>query len=92
MSRPTLLLAQEELRDTGRNAVDVIGGSLRTNLDVLTRPDTLGPMLQNIHLVWAAIFIVVGIACVLSGYRWHKIVVVILAAMAGRVAGMCPSR
>lgn len=64
-----------------------IGGILATNLDVLNRPESLTRILTQIHIVWAVIFILVGIACILNGYKWHKGVVVLLAGMSGIWAG-----
>jgi len=64
-----------------------IARALTTHLDVFSQPDALTFLVTELHLVWAVIFILVGIACVLNGYRWHKIVVVVLAGMSGVLAG-----
>jgi len=88
MNNSILVLAQSSaLEDPGPNGVSVISKAIATHLDVLNHPDSLSDLLLQIHLVWAVIFILVGMACVLNGYRWHKTVVVVLAAMSGVWAG-----
>lgn len=73
--------------DTGPNPVTVVREAFHGNLDLLTHPEPLAQVVAQIHIVWAAIFILVGAACILNGYRWHKSVVIVMAAMSGVWAG-----
>lgn len=52
-------------------------------LDILSHPETLLDTLQQLHVVWAGIFVITGILSVLNGYRWHKWIVIIVAFVAG---------
>lgn len=69
--------------DTGENPVGMFNGALREQLDILNHPDSLSTLLLQMNTVWAVIFIIVGIMCVLHGYRWHKALIVVLAGMSG---------
>ncbi len=89
---PTFILAQAPepaaaISDAGENPLRILAESIGSNMDLLTRPESITRVVTNIHLVWATIFILVGMACVINGYRWHKAVVIILAGMAGVWAG-----
>mgnify|MGYP007011831415 CR=1 FL=1 len=96
MLRPTILLAQSNssgdgtpmLADAGRNPVAVFDEVIRGRIDLLNHPAEIEQLITNIHYVWAAIFGVVGLMCVLQGYRWHKILVIVLAALGGVWAGV----
>lgn len=85
----TLLLAQDsgtassEAVEPSDNALRLLADSVSSNMDLLTREGSLATVVTSIHIVWATIFILVGAACVVNGYRWHKTVVVILAGMFG---------
>ena len=52
-------------------------------LDLLNHPEELLNALANLHVVWASVFVVLGVLCVLNGYKWHKGVVIICALLAG---------
>lgn len=52
-------------------------------LDLLTHPERLLDSLSQLPLIAACMIVVVGALCVLNGYRWHKWVVIVLAAMLG---------
>ena len=56
-------------------------------LDLLNHPEELLNALANLHVVWASVFVVLGILCVLNGYKWHKGVVIICAFIAGMGIG-----
>ena len=57
--------------------------SIIERMDILNRPAELLEALSQIPLVLASVVVVVGILCVLNGYRWHKWVIVALAFLAG---------
>ncbi len=56
-------------------------------MDILNHPTQLLDGLAQVPLVMGGVFVVVGILCVLNGYRWHKWVVVVLAFLGGLVLG-----
>jgi hypothetical protein len=62
--------------------IDVVDGAI-SRLDILNHPDELLDALASLHVVWASIFVVVGVLCVMNGYRWHKKVVIVCALLAG---------
>ncbi len=55
--------------------------------DALATPDHLLPALQQLGIVWAAIFIIVGVLCMINGYRWYKLATVLTAMLLGMFAG-----
>ena len=57
--------------------------TLISSLDLARRPKEILEHLSALPLVAAAIVTVVGAACVMQGYRWHKAIVVVLALMLG---------
>lgn len=87
MLRLDLVLAQAA-QPSSASPIGVINDRLRSNLDVLNHPEALTDILRQINLVWAVIFIIVGGLSVLNGYRWHKGIIVVLAALSGIWAGM----
>jgi len=71
--------------------VDVASGAIG-RLDILNHPEELLAALASLHVVWASIFVVVGVLCVMNGYRWHKKVVIVCALLAGIGLGNLLSR
>ncbi len=94
MLRTTMLLAQSEtdggslLSDAGQNPFTVFNDVIQGRIDLLNHPEQIEQLVTNIHFVWAAIFGVVGLMCVLQGYRWHKWLIILLAALGGVWAGV----
>lgn len=56
-------------------------------MDALTRPEKLLDDLSKMPLVGGSVIFVVGVLCILYGYKWHKWVVVALAALLGLFIG-----
>ncbi len=88
-----ILLAQDS--GAGSNAVDFanptivkLAESLRGNIDLLSQPHEVVEPLQQLNLIWSAVFIFIGGMCVLNGYRWHKGLILALAAIGGITAGL----
>jgi len=52
-------------------------------LDMLARPELLLDMLDSMSLVLAAILCAVGAVCLIRGWQWHRIIVLILALLGG---------
>lgn len=57
------------------------------SLDLARRPQEILEMLSSLPVVAAAVVTVVGAACVMQGYRWHKPIVVVLSLMLGYGVG-----
>jgi hypothetical protein len=90
-----MLNAQLLLAQTTTTASNVSNPSLlelartmKGHLDLMCQPDTLVGPLTNLNLIWSVVFVFVGGLCVFNGLRWHKTVVVVLAALGGVTAGM----
>ena len=83
MISPTLLLAQAETSQEMAETPMPVLSHILTQLDILNHPNDLLTTLGSMHIVWASVLVVVGALCVLHGYRWHKIVIVIAAFMGG---------
>lgn len=62
---------------------------LFSRFDMLAQPDALVTHLQMLSIVWAVVFIVVGLLCMLSGARHYKAVVITVAFLVGMFAGYC---
>ncbi|MBN8644845.1 MAG: hypothetical protein J0L61_06330, partial [Planctomycetes bacterium] len=75
------------LSGAGVNPFTEMRKSLNGKWDFLTDPKSLNQVLSQVHIVWASIFIIVGGLCVLNGYRWHKGLILVLAAISGIYAG-----
>ncbi len=76
-----LMLAQAAPAGPRSPATLMEGATAR--LDILAHPDELLTALANVHIVWASVLVVVGVLCVINGYRWHKWVIVICAFLGG---------
>ncbi len=55
--------------------------------DALAQPDTLVTQLQALSVVWAIVFLIVGITCLFNGYKFYKIATVLLALLLGAFSG-----
>lgn len=55
--------------------------------DALAQPETLVENLQALSVVWAVVFLIVGLLCMLNGYRFYRISTVAIALLIGLFAG-----
>jgi hypothetical protein len=55
--------------------------------DTLAQPEALVENLQTLSVVWAVVFLIVGLMCMLNGYRFYKIATVAIALLIGLFAG-----
>ncbi len=55
--------------------------------DVLAQPARLVDQLAQLGAVWAVMFLVIGVLCLLNGYRFYRIATVGLALMVGMFGG-----
>lgn len=75
------------LSGAGVNPFSQMRQKLNGKWDFLTDPRAMTDVLSQVHIVWSLIFVVVGGLCVMNGYRWHKGLILILAAILGIYAG-----
>jgi hypothetical protein len=52
-------------------------------IDLLARPELMLQTLDSMSLVLAAILCAVGAVCLVRGWRWHRIIVLVLALLGG---------
>lgn len=76
----------DSLAEIGLNPFQTIVQDVR-RLDILNHPQELLEALQQLHIVWAGIFITVGLMAVLNGHRWHRWIVMITAFVSGMALG-----
>ncbi len=62
-----------------------------SKVDFLNRADELTAALDELGLLWALIFGILGAICVINGYRWHKTIVLVLAILSGAAIGVMAS-
>jgi hypothetical protein len=55
--------------------------------DTLAQPEALVEHLQALSVVWAVVFLIVGLMCMLNGYRFYRIATVAIALLIGLFAG-----
>ena len=83
------ILAQAEpaaSESTQQSMFEVIT-SIFARGDALAKPDDLVNALGNMSLVWAVVFLVVGLLCLFNGYRYYKAATVTLALLIGACVG-----
>ena len=76
------------LPDPGPSPLAIFSDSSLRRADLLNHPEKLAQALTDLNIVWALIFMVLGAICVFNGYRWHKLVIVLLAGLGGVWAGV----
>lgn len=82
----SLLLAQDTAGGGGMTFSELFH-SIVDKLDILNHPDDLLNLLSDFSFFNAAVAVVLGVLCVLNGYRWHKWVMVVLAFFGGYLIG-----
>ena len=80
MQTTMLLLADDASEQAGAGAAFRDGWQ---RLDILNRPNELLDALSQMPFILASVIVVVGVLCVLNGYRWHKWVIMALAFLSG---------
>ena len=82
----TVLAQNNPIGDTGSTLFDVITRVFAQG-DALAQPSKLVEALQDMSIVWAMVFLVVGILCLFNGYRYYKVATVLLALLIGAFCG-----
>lgn len=67
--------ATEAMRNTMTQALD--------RIDLMARPEALLDALDSMSIVLAAILVGVGAICLVRGWRWHRVIVLVLALLGG---------
>ena len=65
---------------------DAVTGSF-ARLDTLARPEPLMENLQTLGAVWAVVFFIAGVLCLLNGWKFQKLTIVGAALVLGSFAG-----
>ena len=55
--------------------------------DALAQPTNLITAVQNLSMVWAIIFLIVGVLCLFNGYKFYKAFTISLALLLGVIVG-----
>ncbi|MFU8829080.1 MAG: flagellin, partial [Phycisphaerales bacterium] len=76
------------LPDPGPSPLAIFSDASVRRVDLLNHPEKLAQVLTDLNIVWAVIFMVLGGICVFNGYRWHKLVIVLLSGLMGVWAGV----
>ncbi|MCC7145026.1 MAG: hypothetical protein IT443_01125 [Phycisphaeraceae bacterium] len=69
-----------------QNVCDVVN-RVFSRFDALAHPQTLLTELQYLSIVWAVVFLIAGLVCLLNGYQVYKWVIVIAGICLGILAG-----
>lgn len=56
-------------------------------LDTLARPEPLMNHLETLGAVWAIVFLIAGVLCMLNGYKFQKLTTTVMALLLGSFAG-----
>jgi len=65
----------------------------QTSVEIFSRGDTLAspgeliPELAQLGSIWAIVFVVIGLVCLLKGYTFHKVMTVALLVVLGSLLG-----
>jgi len=81
-----LTFAQDAAASGGMTASELFH-SVVDKLDILNKPDELLTLLSDFSFFNAAVAVVLGVLCMLNGYRWHKWVMIVLAFFGGYLIG-----
>jgi len=85
MFTPLLAQAAVDANTTEGTAAAIAG--LFDRLDMLAQPTELVEKLQQLPVVMAAMFVAVGLVCLLQGFRLYKAVVLLIALITGVTVG-----
>jgi hypothetical protein len=70
----------------------ISAGEIVRDADLLSRPEQLLDLLMKLPAIVAVVVMVVGGVSLMKGYRWHRLIVIILAAMLGLGIGYLVSQ
>ena len=55
--------------------------------DTLAKPDQLIPELAQLGTIWALVFVILGLICLLNGYKFHKVLTIAIVVLLGSMLG-----
>jgi hypothetical protein len=58
-----------------------------SRVDTLAHPANMVNVLQQLSVVWAVVFLIAGIVSLVSGYRYYRVVTIVMAACIGAFGG-----
>lgn len=79
-----LMLLQQS--GSPRNVIELING-IFSRPDALAHPQDILQHLQSLSIVWAVVFMIAGLVCLLNGYNLHRWVIVAAGLIMGLLAG-----
>ncbi len=80
------MLTLAESQSPLKNLFDTVTATF-SRPDALAQPEALVENLQALSVVWAVVFLIVGLLCMLNGYRFYKVSTVAIALLIGLFAG-----
>jgi hypothetical protein len=92
----TLAQADTPPAEAAKNSFDLwaqAGHVFETSIDIFSRGDTLAspseliPELAQLGEVWAIVFVILGLVCLIKGYTFHKVMTVSLLVILGAMLG-----
>jgi len=78
--------ASQAAARSGLNICEAVNGMF-SRIDTLAHPANLVPYLQSLSVVWAVVFLIAGLICLLNGYRVYQPIIVISGLILGILAG-----
>ncbi|MFW5682142.1 MAG: DUF4203 domain-containing protein [Phycisphaeraceae bacterium] len=94
---PAPVLAQSGNASGEESVANQAGGSIERlfdavtamfgRLDTLARPEPLMNHLETLGAVWAIVFLIAGVLCMLNGYKFQKLTITLTALALGSFAG-----
>ncbi|MFP4223547.1 MAG: DUF4203 domain-containing protein [Phycisphaeraceae bacterium] len=60
---------------------------LFSRADALAQPELLVEHLQTLGVVWAVVFLILGLMCLLNGYKFYRVATISFALLLGSFAG-----
>jgi len=58
-----------------------------SRVDTLAHPANMVSVLQQLSVVWAVVFLIAGVMSLVSGYRYYRVVTMVMAACIGAFGG-----
>ncbi len=81
-----ITLAQNQDQTSLENLFNTVT-AMFSSPDALAQPEKLVENLEALSVVWAVVFLIVGLLCMLNGYRFYRTATVAIAAMIGLFTG-----
>ena len=84
MDLASLMLARQDVGQTApADAAATTSGGTINFLDILHEPGPALEELSGMSFLWPTVMAVLGLLCILNGYRWHRPIVALIAFLGG---------